>query len=97
MQLSGTTGNTIRNNIIGQSPRGETVPMAGWGIYFRDHTSFNTIVGNIIHNTANGGIGLLEFNVRNITDQPEHHDRYEWPGDLPGAQPEQSRATAPTG
>jgi hypothetical protein len=66
MQLSGTTGNTVNNNIIGPVAAGEPVPMAGWGIYGRGPHSSNTIVGNVIHNTANGGIGLLEYNVRNV-------------------------------
>jgi CSLREA domain-containing protein len=30
MQMSGTTGCILRNNIIGLSPRGQPVPMAGW-------------------------------------------------------------------
>jgi CSLREA domain-containing protein len=63
---SNSTGNIVRNNIIGQSPKGEAAPMARWGIYVRWNTHTHTIEGNTISNATLGGIGLLEGNVDQI-------------------------------
>lgn len=58
--------NTVRNNIVGQSPLGQAAPLTGWGIKIRSGTRFDTIEGNTIRNAALGGIGLTQRNVLNI-------------------------------
>ena len=62
-----STGNIVRNNVIGESPLGQPAPMSGWGIYVRWDTRIHSLIGNRISNAATGGIGLIEFNVGRIT------------------------------
>jgi CSLREA domain-containing protein len=60
-----STGNIIRGNHIGISPKGEAAPMPGWGVKIRWVTSYNTVVGNTISNTGAGGVGLIDPSVYN--------------------------------
>jgi CSLREA domain-containing protein len=60
-----SSGNVIRGNHIGISPRGEAAPMPGWGVKIRWVTSKNSVVDNTISNTAAGGIGLVDPSVYN--------------------------------
>jgi CSLREA domain-containing protein len=55
-----TSGNIIRDNHIGISPKGEAAPMPGWGVKIRWGASHHEIIGNIISNTAAGGIGIVD-------------------------------------
>jgi CSLREA domain-containing protein len=64
--LANATGSVIRDNVIGQSPLGQAAPMGRWGIRVRDNTRAHVIEGNSISNAAQGGIGLLNGNVRQI-------------------------------
>ncbi len=61
-----STGNVIRNNIIGESPLGEPAPLTRWGIVVRLDTQAHLIEGNTIRNTPFGGIGLTQQDVRFI-------------------------------
>ena len=58
--------NTVRNNIIGTSPKGEAAPLTRWGINVRLGTRHEVIQGNTISNVAQGGIGLIQGNVLTI-------------------------------
>ena len=58
-----STGNTIRNNVIGESPLGQAAPLGRYGIDVRTHTKTGFIEGNIIRNAAVYGIGLVQFDV----------------------------------
>lgn len=58
------TGNVVRGNLIGMSPRGEPAPLTGWGIKIRWATSLDVLEANTIRNAAAGGIGLV--NVDNL-------------------------------
>lgn len=62
-----STGNIVRDNIIGRSPLGEAAPLAGWGIYLRWDTRVHSLIGNRIENAATGGIGLIDATVGQIT------------------------------
>ncbi len=64
--MSNSTGNIVRDNIVGESAYGEAVPMDGWGIYLYSNTWQHTIEGNIFRNAADGGIALLDHNIRRI-------------------------------
>jgi len=66
VMMSNALRNTVRGNIIGESPLGQATAMAGWGIKIRIATRFNQLVGNTIKNAALGGIGLIQNNVNNI-------------------------------
>lgn len=60
---SNSTGNIIRNNIIGESPLGEAAPLTRDGIVVRLNTRTHTIEGNIIRNAGRYGIGLTQPDV----------------------------------
>ena len=64
--MSNSTGNVVRNNIIGVSPLGQPAPLARWGIYFANNTHEHLVEGNVIRNAAGGGIELIDFNDRQI-------------------------------
>ncbi len=53
-----TSGNIIRDNHIGISPRGEAAPMPGWGVRIRWQASSQVVIGNTISYAARGGIGI---------------------------------------
>jgi len=58
-----STGNIIRNNIIGESPLGQAAPIGRYGINVRAHTKTGLIEGNIIRNAAVYGIALTQWDV----------------------------------
>lgn len=60
------TGNVVKGNLIGVSPRGEAAPLTGWGVKVRWGTKHDTIANNTIRNAASGGIGLVQDTVYNI-------------------------------
>jgi len=64
--VSNCFSNTIRNNIIGESPKGQAAPMAWWGVHVRQGTYDTVISGNVIRNATMGGIGLTTGNERRI-------------------------------
>ncbi len=64
--MPNSTGDVVKNNIIGVSPRGQAAPMARYGIYFTSNTRDHTVEGNIVRNAAGGGILLIDFNVRQV-------------------------------
>jgi PKD repeat protein len=64
--ISNSTGNMVRNNIVGRSPHGETAPGDGWGIYLYSNTHIHTIEGNVFDNMTDGGVGLLDHNIDRI-------------------------------
>jgi len=53
-----SSGNVIRNNVIGVSPLGEAAPMAWYGVHVRYSTHDHFIVNNTIRNASRGGVGL---------------------------------------
>ena len=55
-----STGDIVKDNIIGRSPQGQAAPLQRYGIYFRDDTQGHTVVGNIIDNAAAGGIEIID-------------------------------------
>jgi CSLREA domain-containing protein len=59
-----STGNIIRNNVIGESPLGQAAPLTRRGIVARRSTQSHVVEGNIIRNAALGGIGLTHAGVR---------------------------------
>lgn len=59
-------GTVIRGNHIGVSPLGQAAPMLGWGVRLRWATANQQIVGNDIHATGLGGVGLVEDTVTNV-------------------------------
>jgi hypothetical protein len=59
-----STGNIVRNNIIGRSPLGETAPLGRYGIVVRGSSSANVIEDNQISNVAVYGIGLTHKDVK---------------------------------
>jgi PKD repeat protein len=59
-----STGNIIRNNIVGVSPLGQAAPLTRRGIVARLGTRTHLVEGNTIRNAALGGIGLTHYNVR---------------------------------
>ena len=61
-----STGNVIRNNLIGESPLGQPAPLTRWGIVVRLDSESHIIEGNTIRNTPSGGIGLTQQDVRFI-------------------------------
>jgi PKD repeat protein len=61
-----STGNIIRNNIVGESPLGQAAPLTRRGIVARLNTRSHVIEGNSIRNAALGGIGLTQHDVRFI-------------------------------
>jgi CSLREA domain-containing protein len=63
---SNSTGNIIRNNIIGQSPLGQAAPLTRWGMVARLSTRSHLMEGNTVRNAAAGGIGLTHAAVRFI-------------------------------
>jgi PKD repeat protein len=63
---SNSTGNIIRNNIVGESPQGQAAPLTRWGIVARLNTRSHVIEGNLIRNAAFGGVGLTQHDVRFI-------------------------------
>ncbi|MEP7377971.1 MAG: PKD domain-containing protein [Chloroflexota bacterium] len=67
IMMSNSTGNVIRGNTVGESPYGEAAPMSRWGIFLQFSAKFNTVERNIFRNAGLGGIGLIDFNDRNIT------------------------------
>ncbi len=60
---SNSTGNIIRNNIIGESPLGQPAPLIRDGIVARLNTRTHTIEGNIVRNAGRYGIGLTQPDV----------------------------------
>jgi hypothetical protein len=58
-----STGNIIRNNIIGVSPRGEAAPLGRYGINIRNSTRTHFVEGNTIRNTGSYGIALNQKDV----------------------------------
>ena len=64
--MSNSTGNIVGNNVFGESPHGEQVPMNGWGVYFYSNTRVHTVEGNVIRNTVDGGVALIEHTVQQI-------------------------------
>jgi len=46
--------NVLRNNHIGITPAGQTVPQLAWGVSVRQHSRSNDIVGNDIASGAGG-------------------------------------------
>ncbi len=58
-----STGNIIRNNIIGESPRGEAAPVGRYGINIRNSSRSHFVEGNIIRNTGSHGIALTQKDV----------------------------------
>jgi CSLREA domain-containing protein len=58
-----STGNIIRNNIIGQSPLGQAAPLGRDGIVARLNTRSHTIQGNTVRNAGRYGIGLTQPDV----------------------------------
>jgi len=64
--MSNSLGNVVRNNIVGESPHGQAAPSGGWGIYLYSNTRVHTVEGNTFRNAANGGVALIEHNVRQI-------------------------------
>ncbi len=64
--LSNSIGNTVRNNVVGQSPLGELFTPDGWGIYIYSNTRQHTVEGNRFYNTVDGGVGLIDFNDQQI-------------------------------
>ena len=65
--MPNSTGDIVRGNIIGVSPLGQAAPLGRWGIYFTSNTNHHLVEGNIIRNAAAGGIGLIDYNDRQIT------------------------------
>ncbi len=61
--MPNSTGNIIRNNIIGESPLGQPAPLGRIGINVRTHTKTGVIEGNTIRNAAVYGIGLTQSDV----------------------------------
>lgn len=60
---STSTGNVIRNNVIGESPLGQAAPLGRHGIHVRTHTKTGIIEGNTIRNAGVYGIGLTQSDV----------------------------------
>lgn len=60
---SNSTGNIIRNNVIGESPLGQAAPLTRTGIVARLNTRSHTIEGNIVRNAGRYGIGLTQADV----------------------------------
>ncbi|MEX0741903.1 MAG: hypothetical protein WD079_03840, partial [Phycisphaeraceae bacterium] len=58
-----STGNTVRNNIIGESPLGQAAPLGRYGINVRNNTRSNVIEGNTIRHAGVYGIALTQKDV----------------------------------
>lgn len=74
------SGNIVRGNTIGKSPRGEAAPLTGWGIVVRWGTRHDEVVNNTIRGADKGGVGLLNVNNRgeemSVAQHPHlAHDR----------------------
>ena len=64
--VSNCFDNTIQNNTIGVSPKGQAAPMNWWGVHVRQGTYGTVIRNNVIRNAVLGGIGLVTGNERLI-------------------------------
>ncbi len=58
-----STGNIVRNNLIGESPQGQPAPFNRYGIHVRNATKSHVVEGNTIRNGGIYGIGLTNHNV----------------------------------
>ena len=58
-----STGNVIRNNVIGELPLGQAAPLNRYGIVVREASKAHFIEGNIIRNAGVYGIALLHKGI----------------------------------
>jgi len=61
-----SSGNIIRNNIVGESPLGQAAPLARYGIRGRNATTDHFFLNNIVKNAGIYGIALSDDGIRRI-------------------------------